>query len=50
MYERIAQSRGIAFLAASRYAQPDEADREHLDRDGHGKLAEAIAHKLEEIL
>ena len=50
VYGKIAQKRGIAFLAASQYAQPSEADREHMDGDGHGKLAEAIWHKLEEIL
>lgn len=50
VYERIARERGISFLAASQYASPSEIDREHLDAEGHERLAGAISRKLEEIL
>ena len=50
VYRRIAQRRGIEFLAASDYASPSEADREHLDEKQHGRLAEAICDKIEQIV
>lgn len=48
VYERIAREKNIRFLPASRYASPSEADREHLDAEGHGRLADAIYRKLTE--
>lgn len=50
VYERIARRRGIDFLAASGYAKPSVIDREHLDVDGHRRLATAISDKLEKII
>lgn len=41
-YERIAKKRNVHFLAASEYANPSDADQEHLDVIGHSKLADAI--------
>lgn len=46
VYKRIAQKRGIAFMAASDYAKPSSRDREHLDAEGHRNLANAISEKL----
>lgn len=41
-YETIAKERNVHFLAASEYAMPSNVDQEHLDVQGHQKLAEAI--------
>lgn len=49
VYRRIAAERGTAFLAASEHAAADEADSEHLNRDGHAALAHAIRKKLAEM-
>lgn len=46
IYQKIATYNRIEFLAASDYAYPGAVDREHLDKDGHEKLAEAIYQKL----
>lgn len=50
VYGRIARERGIHFLPASGYAKPSEQDREHLNEEGHGRLAEAIYAKFEEVV
>lgn len=42
VYRQIAIKNGCDFLAASDYAKPSEADREHLNESGHKHLAEAI--------
>lgn len=42
IYEQIAEKWKISFLAASEYAKPSEIDREHMDEEGHRKLAEAV--------
>ncbi len=47
-YKRIAEERGIKFLAASDYAKASEVDDEHLSEEGHEKLAEAIYACLQE--
>lgn len=51
-YSELAERTGCEFLAASDYASPSAADREHLDRNGHRALAAAIFNKLikEEII
>lgn len=41
-YEHAAQKRNVHFLAASEYADPSDADQEHMDEIGHNALAEAI--------
>lgn len=41
-YSEIAVEEGCLFLAASNVAAPSDADREHLDEEGHRALAEAI--------
>lgn len=42
VYAGIARRRGNRFLAASEAAAPSHADEEHLDAEGHRRLAEAI--------
>ncbi len=49
VYMDIANKRGNAFLAASDYACADEADNEHLNEDGHRKLANALFEKMKEM-
>lgn len=46
VYQQIAERNGCDFLAASDYAAPSEADREHLDETGHRQLAEAVYQKI----
>ncbi len=46
VYSEIARRTGCAFLAASDYAGPSRADREHLDAAGHAALADALFDKL----
>ena len=50
VYEKVARKRNIYFLPASRYAKPSEVDREHLDKEEHQKLADAIIHKIEGVI
>lgn len=45
-YHALARKTGCDFLSASDYAEPSEADREHLDKVGHRALASAIYDKL----
>lgn len=46
VYEKIAEKRKISYLQASAYADPGAADQEHLDAEGHRRLADAIYEKL----
>lgn len=48
-YEKMAKENQFCYLAASEYAASSVTDREHLDEEGHEKLADAIYHKLMEI-
>ena len=49
VYRRIAADRGAAFLAASDFAAADDADNEHLNREGHAAFAAAVRKKLKEM-
>ncbi|MDD6990870.1 MAG: GDSL-type esterase/lipase family protein [Oscillospiraceae bacterium] len=49
-YLSVAKKTGCDFLAASEYASPSVADREHLDRTGHRQLARAIFGKIREAV
>jgi lysophospholipase L1-like esterase len=46
IYAGIAQKRGSAFLAASDYASACRADEEHMNAEGHERLAAAILQAL----
>ena len=46
VYGKIAQKRGFAFLAASDYASPSPVDEEHLNAEGHERIAAAILRAL----
>lgn len=48
-YLEIAKKRNVNFLAASDYVIPSLEDQEHLNVDGHKKLAEVIGRKLENM-
>ena len=50
VYKKIALEEEVFYLAASDYAYPSETDREHLDKNGHKALAQAVGQKLAEIL
>ncbi len=45
-YRNLAKERGCQFLAASDYATASEVDDEHLDEDGHRRLAEAVVNMI----
>ena len=49
VYKKIAEKRGVDFLAASDYANPSAADREHLDEEGHRCFAGAVLDKIERL-
>lgn len=46
VYQQIAEKNRCKFLAVSDYAKANEADRQHLDKDGHRRLAEAMYRKI----
>lgn len=48
-YEKFAKEKGYYYLDASRYAASSPIDREHLDSEGHARLAEAVYNKLVKI-
>lgn len=50
VYKQIADEENLYYLSASDYALPSEADREHLDKEGHRALAQAIWNKLQQII
>lgn len=47
VYEKVAGKYGKRFMRAADYAGPSEADQEHMDRQSHKILADAIYRKLE---
>lgn len=50
VYEEIADKSQIAFLRAADFAKASITDQEHLDKEGHKKLADAIYRKVDELL
>ena len=48
-YRKIAERRGVAFLAASDIVTPSSVDDEHLDEAGHAIFAQAVFTKLTEM-
>lgn len=48
-YRQVARERGYKFLAASDFSTASNIDEEHLDEEGHRRLAEAILEKIQEM-
>lgn len=46
---KVCENENIYFLDASSYANPSSADQEHLDKEGHRLLADAVFKKISEI-
>ena len=49
VYAEIARNERLYFLDAADIAAPSETDQEHLNEEGHAKLAEAIYEKIGDI-
>ena len=49
VYAEIARNEHLYFLDASDVAAPSDTDQEHLNEEGHAKLAEAIYEKVDDI-
>lgn len=49
-FRAVADAAGTAFLAASDYAAPSAADREHMDPQGHAALAGVIYEAIAKML
>ncbi len=49
IYLKVCENENIYFLDASSYANPSSADQEHLDKEGHRLLADAVFKKISEI-
>lgn len=45
-FQEVARRNDCMFLAASDFAEPDSADREHMNADGHKALAKAVTDVL----
>ncbi len=48
-YAKVAKKRGVHFLSASDYAIPSNEDQEHLDEEGHQKLADVIYKEISQM-
>ncbi|WP_455714344.1 GDSL-type esterase/lipase family protein [Anaerosporobacter sp.] len=46
---KIALTNNCSFLDASTVANPSEADREHLDEEGHAQLANLVVDRIKEL-
>ncbi len=49
-YEQLATEKGSHFIDASSVAVPSAVDQEHMDEDGHRKLAHTIYDRLKRLL
>ena len=47
---QVAEQRGCAFLSAADYAEPSALDGLHMDREGHKRLAAALAREIPKLL
>lgn len=45
-YKKVAREKGTNVISAADYAQPSDADREHLTVEGHKVMAEAVFNTL----
>ena len=50
VYAAIAEREHCMFFAASDYAEPSDADGEHLDAEGHQKLTKQMLNALQPLL
>lgn len=50
VYRSIAQRRNLEFLAASEYALTSPTDREHLNAEGHYRLAAAVTDTVQDMI
>ena len=50
VYRSIAQRRNLEFLAASEYVSASRTDREHLDAEGHYRLAAAVTDTVQDMI
>ncbi|MBD5134818.1 MAG: arylesterase [Lachnospiraceae bacterium] len=50
VYKRVSEKENTFFLDAAVFAEPSSEDREHLNEEGHGLLAEAVYRKVREII
>lgn len=48
-YKKIAAQKKVNFIAASDFVAPSNVDNEHLDENGHKKLAEVVYFELNKI-
>ena len=48
-YAKVARRRKVRFLAASDYVIPSKEDQEHLNANGHSRLAEVIYDELRQM-
>ena len=46
LYRQLAERKGVLYLNAGEYAEPDEADGLHIDKAGHKNLAKALYEKI----
>ena len=46
IYKRIAERKGVKFLAASDIVSPSDIDNEHMDEESHRIFAEAVYQNL----
>lgn len=50
LYRAVAEKHQVEFLDAAQYASASEVDCVHMDAESHGRLAEAVAEKLRQML
>ena len=50
LYKKAAADHGYDFMDASRFAEADPEDGEHMSPSGHAALAEAICEKVKELI
>ena len=50
VYKRVSEKDNTFFLDAAVFAEPSSEDKEHLNEEGHGLLAEAVYRKVREII
>lgn len=49
VYKKIATQENVGFIAASEVASPSTTDREHLNEEGHKRLARKVEEWVENV-